>query len=132
MKWKMRVYGEIRLFAMEQLKLAHTLQRARQRKIKKFVVTYMYEYAKRKQYEAEIERRIRRMKAKLSLQVSLKSFFKFIAKAKEIKGDSIQERLLDSESVIIDENNKFVIVKPYASVDFVDVETYQVSHMDIR
>ena len=42
--------------------------------------------------------------------LAFRSLLKFVKKAKEIKGDMIQEKLLDSEAVIIDEHGNLVVV----------------------
>ena len=57
----------------------------------------------------------------------MRSFTKFVAKAKEIKGDPIQENLLNSEAVIIDENGQFIVIEHSQSIDFFSIQALQVS-----
>ena len=53
--------------------------------------------------------------------LAFRSLLKFVKKAKEIEGDTIPEKFLDSEAVIIDEHGNLVVVNHSQSIDFIPV-----------
>ena len=67
------------------------------------------------------------MKAHNLKVLAMRALFKFVKKAKAIKGDPIQERLIDSEAVEMDENGDFVVVNHSSSIDFIPVNALQIS-----
>ena len=69
------------------------------------------EYTMRKLIEHKNFTHIKAANVQAQKALALKSLFKFVAKAKEIKGDTIQEKLLNSEAVIIDEEGNLVVVE---------------------
>ena len=67
----------------------------------------MQRYRRRKFFERSNEKAIKRIKAAFLKDLALRAFKKYAAKAKEVKGDLIQSRLLDADAdeVILNENN---------------------------
>ena len=55
--------------------------------------------------------------------LAIKSFKKFVKKAKQVKGDVILERLLDADEVIIDANDQFQVQNGDANLEFVAVDS---------
>ena len=51
----------------------------------------------------------------------MRSLAKFVAKAKEVKGDPIQEKLLDSEAVELDDRSNFIVIEHSQQIDFIPV-----------
>ena len=51
----------------------------------------------------------------------MRSLAKYLAKSKQVRGDPIQERLLEADGVIIDDHNELIVVNPSQSVDFIPV-----------
>ena len=67
----------------------------------------------------------------MAKQLVWRSLRKFMKKAKEVKNDPIQDKLLDIEGVIIDSDGKFVVVEEGAA-DFIDVSSLQVASLQMR
>lgn len=57
---------------------------------------------------------------------------KFVKKAKEIKGDPIQEKLLDSEAAIMDEDGNMIVEEGRSSLDFIPVASFKVASVTMR
>ena len=87
----------------------------------------LQEYTLRKLIEHKNSSIIKATRVKNQKKLAMRALDKFVTKAKQIKGDPIQEKLLDSEAVIIDEDNNFVVVEHSKSIDFVPVAALQVS-----
>ena len=62
----------------------------------------------------------------------MRALKKYIEKAKEIKGDVIQTRLFDAEEVILDEDNKFVVLNGDVDYEFVTVQSTQVKNLKLN
>ena len=62
----------------------------------------------------------------------MRSLSKFVAKAKEVKGDPIQEKLLDSEAVELDDHSNFVVIEHSQQIDFIPVSALQVSTLEMQ
>ena len=54
--------------------------------------------------------------------LAIRSFAKYQAKSKQSTGDPIQEKLLYSDAVIINDDNEFEVVDHSASIDFIPVD----------
>ena len=87
----------------------------------------LQEYTLRKLIEHKNSSIIKATRVKNQKKLAMRALDKFVTKAKQIKGDPIQEKLLDSEAVIIDEDNNFVVIEHSKSIDFVPVAALQVS-----
>ena len=61
----------------------------------------------------------------------MRSLKKFAAKGKEIKGDIILERLMDSDEVIIDSNGQFQVISGDAGLEFVSVDSVQRNRVEV-
>ena len=86
----------------------------------------MRRYRRRKLFEHANEKAIKRIKAAYLKDLAYRAFRKFAVKAKEVKGDLIQTRLLDasSDEVILGKRNEFVILNP--DLEFVSIQSNQV------
>ena len=92
----------------------------------------LQEYTLRKLIEHKNSSKIKATRIKNQKHLTMRSFNKFAIKAREIKGDPIQEKLLDSEAVIMDQDSNFVVVDHSKSIDFVPVHALQVSTLVMR
>ena len=93
----------------------------KRRRLRAAIVSFQ-EYTLRKLTEQSTSKAIKTLKAKNLKILALASILKFSAKAKAIKADSIQEKLLDSDAVIMDDYSNFVVVEHSSSIDFIPVE----------
>ena len=87
-------------------------------------MTELSVYAKRKIFERKNANLIKAIKARALKSLAWRSVLKFVKKAKEIKGDPIQEKLLDSEAAIMDEDGNMVVEEGRSSLDFIPVASF--------
>ena len=66
---------------------------------------------------------VRDIKRANLIKLALTSMKQYVAKSKEIKGDVILERLMDSDEVMIDASGQFVVTSGDAGLEFVSVDS---------
>ena len=68
----------------------------------------------------------------MAKQLAWRSLIKFIRKAKAVKHDPIQDKLLDAEGVVMDVDSNFIVLNESSSVDFIEVSSLQVASLQMR
>lgn len=117
-----RIFEVIRNRSIEGIEHRDSFAKMHKRRRLRAAIVSFQEYTLRKLTEQSTSKAIKTLKAKNLKILALASILKFSAKAKAIKGDSIQEKLLDSDAVIMDDYSNFVVVEHSSSIDFIPVE----------
>ena len=88
----------------------------------------LQEYTLRELNAHRVTKAMKALKVKNLKSVTVKSFQRYKEKARAVRGDRIQEKLLNSDAVVMDrDSGDFVVVEHSSSIDFIPVDTLQVS-----
>ena len=94
-----KCFATIKQVSQEQITYRESFLRMFRKRRQRTAMDSLQEYTMRKLIEHKNFKHIKASNAKAQMTLAMRSLAKFVAKAKEIKGDTIQEKLLDSEAV---------------------------------
>ena len=114
------------MFSFAQYRLSKALARKANARMIFSVMDELRRYNRKKQFENRNTRRIKQIKAENLKILAMKAFKKYTTKTREIKGDLIQERLMEAEEVILDEKNDFEVLNGNVNYEFFTVQSTQV------
>lgn len=127
-----RCFARIRQLSQDQVYHRESFARMFRKRRLRTAMDSLQEYTLRKLIEHRNSKEIRAASLRAKQALALKSLARFAQKAKAVKGDAIQEKLLASEAVELDEAGNFVVVEHSQSIDFIPVAALQVSTLTMR
>ena len=106
-----KCFREVRQVSKEQVYYRDKYTSLHNKRRANLALLTLKTYAKRKRFEQKNSTRIKFNGLQASKSLVWRSFVKFATKAKAVKGDPIQERLLDSDATVMDVNGDMIVTE---------------------